>query len=142
MKLRIKGNTLRLRLTQSEIVRLGETGCVSETIEFGVNPEQRLIYRLESSHEAEAITARFAGNQIIVTLPLAKAREWIETELIGLSDEQEIATGYDGRESAMGNESGNQSKQLKLLIEKDFVCIDNDSTGDQSDAFPNPNLKC
>lgn len=142
MKLRIEGNTLRLRLTRSEVARLGETGCVSETIEFGVTPEQRLIYKLESSHRAEAIAARFTGNQITVTLPHAKAREWIETEMIGLNGEQEIATGYDGRVPATGDESGDQSKRLKLLIEKDFVCIDSDSTEDQSDAFPNPNLKC
>ena len=33
------------------------------------------------------------------------------------------------------------SGQVKLLIEKDFVCIDN-TDEDQSDNYPNPNLKC
>lgn len=34
-----------------------------------------------------------------------------------------------------------QSGKVNLLIEKDFVCIDN-TTEDQSDNYPNPSLNC
>jgi hypothetical protein len=34
MKLRFHANTLRLRLSQSEVARLAETGCVEATVTF------------------------------------------------------------------------------------------------------------
>ncbi|WP_375587860.1 DUF7009 family protein [Flagellimonas aurea] len=35
MKIRIKGNSIRFRLTQSEVKQLSETGSIIETTEFG-----------------------------------------------------------------------------------------------------------
>ncbi len=142
MKLRIKGNSLRLRLTQSEVTQLGETGRVSETIKFGVRPDQELTYTLESSIAAEKISSYFADNQITVTLPLEKARMWIDTEMVGLSDEQNIHSSFTVEQIRDGKDDMAASELLKLLIEKDFKCADGDPAEDQSDAFPNPNLKC
>ena len=39
MKLRIKGNSLRFRVTQSELAKLVELGRVEETIYFGPEPD-------------------------------------------------------------------------------------------------------
>lgn len=130
MKLRIKGNSLRLRLTQSEIARLGEVGRVEERINFSFN--QTLVYELivetDAESRAERLRASFNDNRITVKLPLILARELVETPRVGISDEQE---------------SGGEAGMLSLLIEKDFACLDGgDADEDQSDAYPNPNTKC
>ena len=44
MKLRIRGNSLRIRLTKSEISRLQDGAKVEETISFAT--EQKLIYEI------------------------------------------------------------------------------------------------
>jgi len=42
MKLRIRGNSLRLRLLRGEVQQFGETGRVTETIQFGASPAAQL----------------------------------------------------------------------------------------------------
>lgn len=132
MKLRIKGNSLRLRLTQTEVARIGMGERVSESIKFGAGA--RLTYTLESSENAAHINAHFMYNHITVTLPLTQASEWVNTNLVGLRAEQTLAD-----ENVADEES---CSKLTLLIEKDFVCIDGDSGEEQTDAFPNPNQNC
>jgi len=127
MKLRLKGNSLRLRLTQSEVARLGDGGRVEEIVRFGTDETQILVYELVVEPEGETLTASFQNNRITVKLPHDLARELIKTARVGVSGEQFLE-----------NETG----VLSLLIEKDFACLDGDSGEDQSDAFPNPNIKC
>lgn len=122
MKLRLRENSIRLRLLQSEIKLLKETGAVSETITFGVS--QILIYRLQIS-DAREIQASFEGNKIIVEIPLQMANNWINTEQIGLKFKQNV-----------------DAKSLSILIEKDFVCIERPFDADNKDAFPHPTAKC
>lgn len=120
MKLRLRKNSIRLRLLQSEIKLLKESGSVSETITFA--PGQILFYNLQISENAQFISAHFLNNQIIVEIPFEIAQNWINTETIGIK--------IDTRES------------LTILIEKDFVCIERPSDADNADAFPHPKLKC
>ncbi len=127
MKLRLKGNSLRLRLTQSEVARLGDGGRVEEIVRFGANENQILVYELVVEPEAETLTASFQNNRITVKLPRDLARELVETERVGVGGEQVL---------------GNETDALSLLIEKDFACLDPASGEDQSDAFPNPHIKC
>jgi hypothetical protein len=104
MKLRLKNNFVRLRLTHDEIVAFGRFGRVEETIEFGVEPNQRLVYRLESGTEFPALRAIFSGYCITIFVPQTQAAEWANAaSRIGLEGEQEIGSG----------------KTLRLLIEKD-----------------------
>jgi hypothetical protein len=49
MKLRIKGNSLRIRVGRSELERFLDDGRVEDTIHFAPQPEARLTYVLESS---------------------------------------------------------------------------------------------
>lgn len=132
MKLRIKGNSLRLRLSQSEVARIGKGESVSEAIDFGAGA--RLTYALETAPNVKEIAAHFTGERITVALPVERAREWVNTDLVGLRAEQSL--------DAEGDAGGESSPKLTLLIEKDFVCIDGEPTEDQADSFPNPNLKC
>ena len=129
MKLRIKGNSLRLRLLRGEVEEFSKNGRINETIQFGRSPETRLIYALEARREAREIIAEFAGNQITVVIPEKIAGNWVESEQITLQAEQAI-------------ESNAPENVLKLLIEKDFVCLERKNDPDNADAFPHPTGKC
>lgn len=124
MKLRLRENSVRLRLLQSEIKLLKESGSVSENITFGNT--QILTYRLQISAEGRAISAKFQDNQIIVEIPSESAENWINSEQVELKNEQ----------------NSNAGKPLSILIEKDFVCIDRPLDSDNADAFPHPKLNC
>jgi hypothetical protein len=121
MKLRLKNNSIRLRLTQSEVARFEETGKVEEAIEFGATGEDVFVYALAVS-DAASINARFKDGKLTVFVPESEARAWASTSQIGLEHEQEIG----------------QNKKLKILIEKDFACLDRRDGEDDADAFPHP----
>jgi hypothetical protein len=112
MKIRIKGNSLRYRLTKSDIEHFSKVGYIEETIYFG---SQKLIYALQRYQEDE-LTADFNGQQIVLYVPGYMANEWTTTDRVGFE---------------------NNNGALYLLIEKDFKCLDNVEE-DQSDNYPNP----
>ncbi|MDC8106989.1 DUF7009 family protein [Chryseobacterium sp. PTM-20240506] len=116
MKIRIKDNSLRFRLTQSEVAKLGEDGMISSFTEFVDRP---FIYSIERTEDVD-LSAAFIENRIVLKMPATMITEWISTDRVG----------FEG-----------QTGKIKLLIEKDFVCIDN-TVEDQSDNYPNPNIKC
>jgi hypothetical protein len=113
MKLRLHSNTLRLRLSQSEVSRLAETGRVEESIQFA--PGRSLSYVVESGSAPE-ISATFDGSRVRVLLPANVAKAWIRSD----------QTGIEGK-----------SDTLHVLVEKDFVCLHRPAPED-ADAFPNP----
>jgi hypothetical protein len=123
MKLRIRGNSLRLRLTRREVAHIGEGLRVEEAIEFGAEPDQRLTYALEASNAVTCITAHFRDNQITVYLPMNLAKEWAVTDTISLRDEQALPQG---------------GTTLKLLVEKDFACLTDRRGTDDEDTFSHP----
>ena len=131
MKLRIRGNSLRLRLLRGEVEQFGKTGRVEETIRFGGAQDARLTYVIEFDRQAQNITTHFAANQITVKVPDAVARNWVESEEITLKSEQTIEDDAPKSENV-----------LKILIEKDFVCLDRKDDPDNTDAFPHPTGKC
>jgi hypothetical protein len=57
MKLRLQGNSVRLRLTRSEVERLREIGLVEESVDFGAG--EVLAYRLQSRLEQGPVKAAF-----------------------------------------------------------------------------------
>ena len=126
MKLRLRENSIRFRLLQSEVVQLREIGTVSETIVFGINPAENLTYSLRVSEDADEISAQMTDNQIEVFLPLNAAEIWADTNEVGLYAEQktgDLAT-------------------LKIIVEKDFVCVERPTDADNRDAFPHPKINC
>ena len=123
MKLRIKGNSIRLRLSRPDVARLDRDGRVEETIAFGAHGEDALAYAVESSPTAASVAARLASGRITVVLPAALAREWAATDRVGISAEQP-GVGPDG------------AGVLQILVEKDFACLDRPD--EDVDAFANP----
>lgn len=117
MKLRIRGDSLRLRLTRGEIDRLGDQGRVEQAIHFG--PASALTYAIELAEVDEPI-ARFEHARITVALPRTRALAWARGDEVGIAAEQALPEG-----------------SLALLIEKDFQCLA--PRGEQDgDAFPHP----
>ncbi len=122
MKLRIKGNSIRLRLLRSEVERLAASGVVTEDVRFGTGTDQALKYSIAASDGVEEVTAQFSDNQILIMLPESVAIDWTTTDRVGIEASQEISEGCD----------------LTILIEKDFECTGRSEDPDRHDAYPNP----
>ena len=124
MKLRIKGNSVRLRLGQSEVQRLASAGMVQESTRFGPSKEQRFAYALCVTLGEHCVTASFANRLLMVRVPINVIHQWMTTDQVSIHAVQ--GTGEDG--------------ELRILIEKDFECIDAPPDESQEDAFPHPQL--
>jgi len=123
MKLRIRDNSLRLRLTRGEVDALIREGKVLAHVRF--SPEDRLLYALAQAPDATRVSARFAQGELLVVVPSPMARSWAASEEVGMEAEQAI--GAEG--------------VLRILIEKDFACLKPREGEDDLDAFPHPKAK-
>ena len=118
MKLRIKGNSIRFRLLQSEITRLAARGVISEDIRFGTATDQVLRYSIAASDGVEETTVEFGDNQILVLLPESVALNWTSTQAVSIHTVIDI----------------DEDDKLDVLIEKDFVCLDRPDDPDVGDS--------
>lgn len=112
MKIRIKGDTVRYRLTRPEVENFAVTGVIREETHFN---SKTLNYVLQKSDDSR-IRIDFTGDTITVLMPAIMAEEWTATERVGFENDQDVPAVY---------------------IEKDFKCLDNVAE-DQSDNYPNP----
>ena len=119
MKLRIDGDSIRLRLSRSEVAEFAERGRVEDTVRFGHGAVLR--YVLESAQNARSTRARFDYDCIRVSVPGQVAGQWAATDEVSITAEQPL----EGRH------------QLSIVIEKDFQCLHKPGEKDE-DAFPNP----
>lgn len=119
MKIRILGNSIRLRLTQTEVQLLAQSEKVSESTRFG--PDNFFGYELVLTTEAE-IKVNFQQGKISVALPETIGRAWANGAAISLREN--ISTGTNS--------------QLSVLIEKDFKCKTERVGENEDDMFPNP----
>ena len=119
MKLRIRDNSVRLRLTQAEVEALRKEGLVSSRTRF---PGGRsLIYEVESSPASVTPAAHFSENRLTIRLPETVVLAWATSQQVSMEGEQRLAEG----------------EVLTLLVEKDFRCLA-PRDEDESDMFPNP----
>jgi hypothetical protein len=118
MKLRIQGNSLRLRLNRSDVEQFRTSGVCAESLRF--NSHCQLTYTLETSRQLTVMEAQYLQDCIRVLLPLDMAQEWAGSDRISLSF----------------NPEGGPS----MLIEKDFQCLhpEERNPAEDADAFPNP----
>ena|ERR1700743_1449745 len=112
MKLRIKHNSIRFRLTQSDVSRLVTIGNLYDSVSFGA---LALGFAVRSTSGVE-LSATFTDNVVTLHMPLQMIEELADTDRIGFE----------------ANEG-----DLHLLVEKDFTCLENVAE-DQSDNYPNP----
>ncbi|MDF0707627.1 DUF7009 family protein [Flagellimonas okinawensis] len=121
MKIRIKGNSIRFRLTQSEVKQLCETGSITETTQFCDNI---FHYQVKLIPSLKHLKASYSNNNILMMVPEDDGRNWHHEDTVGFEQEMEL----------------NDGKKLHLLLEKDFTCLEN-RVEDQSDNYPNPKLQ-
>jgi hypothetical protein len=119
MKIRLQANSVRIRLTQSEVRRIADGGVVEETTAF--SPLAKLCVRVEPSPHVQKPIATFENQNLTLRLQLKEAREWAESEQVGIEAEQPIGDGAF----------------LRILVEKDFQCL-HPRADEISEAFPNP----
>ena len=122
MKLRIKGNSLRIRLTRPEVGKLAETGYLEEQTLFAGN---KLVYALLSVDSGNELSATLDTNKITMFVPHELIKDWPQNNIVGFNSNMQVS----------------ENGTLYLLLEKDFVCID-ETMEDQSDNYNNPNKTC
>ncbi|MDR3693831.1 DUF7009 family protein [Mucilaginibacter sp.] len=115
MKIRINGNSVRFRLTRSDVKQLAVTGKLEEKVDFG---GALLTYAIRLGNSKE-LTSSFQNSTITLYMPERMIGELANTDTVGFE---------------------NHNGELYLLVEKDFTCMDNVSE-DQSDNYPNPLAK-
>ncbi len=124
MKLRIRGDSLRLRLTKDEVKKIAEGVAVEETTHFFNGTI--LTYALVPS-EVNEISAEFSDKQIFVRVPSRISLDWAQSDMVAIK--HEVSTPDPSR------------SKLFILIEKDFTCLKvrQNEKEDESNLFENPN---
>jgi hypothetical protein len=114
MKLRMQGDSLRLRLTRSEVAGLHERGMVEETAHFvGGNG---LTYRIRKG-AGDDVRAELTDGTITVHVPAGTVDSWATSDEVGI---------------------GARDGVLRIAIEKDFRCLTRPREEDEPDAYPHP----
>ena len=121
MKLRIKGHSLRLRVSRSELDRLMAGNNIEETIRFAPDPEAFLTYSMGSATGISTTTVRYCQHKIAVVLAEHELRIWSETSQVGIYTSVDIGS----------------DEPLELIVEKDFACLTG-SDEENEDTFANP----
>lgn len=122
MKLRLKGNSIRFRLNKTDVSKLSASGYLEEVTHFGYGV---FTYAVTADETGEQLQAVLETNKIILRTPISFIANWQEHEAVGMKGSMALSDG----------------SMLQLLIEKDFVCLD-DTDEDQTDHYPNPNSIC
>src|SRR5271156_306137 len=103
MKLRIKGNSLRLRISRSEVTRLLDGDCLEETVRFAPEQCAKFTYALQQDRLVGRLTVHYTENRVAVLIPADQANAWGITDEVGIAED--ISLGDLGT--------------LAILIEKD-----------------------
>lgn len=122
MKLRIHGNSIRFRITQSEMAALVDGVRLEDSVQFGPDRTEILSYAVEISPQCSEVRASYSKGMIRVLLPVNLARALAGTNQVGIEHVQSIAEGVT----------------LKIVLEKDFQCFHPSPGENESDNFPNP----
>lgn len=120
MKLRIRDNSIRLRLSQTEVAAIRSDGIVGGKVSFAGG--SRLVYSLEATPACVDPAAQFADGELLVRLPESTAIEWADSDEVSIEAMQPLDDGGS----------------LKILIEKDFACLAPREGEDESDLYPHP----
>jgi len=117
MKLRIKDNSIRIRLNQTEVTELSGGAVLRSKTVF--SPVSQFQYSLVP-WELDVFNAHVEGDELTVNMPIEKIQRWLE------SDE----TGFE-----FAQKNG-ETVPLTIIVEKDFACLN--PRDNEADNFPNP----
>jgi hypothetical protein len=125
LKLRIKGNTLRLRVSRSEVAKLLAGDRVEDAVQFTSVLESRLSYGLEVTRQSKPVAIVWKPQSVTVLISQEQMKKWaIETE-VGVYETVDLGS----------------AGSLTVAIEKDFACL-NGSDEENADSFANPKAEC
>jgi hypothetical protein len=100
MKLRIRGNSIRLGVSRTELARIADLGTAEDVVRFTSDIELR--YGIDV-RPTGAVTAAFDGSSLRVSLPKALLDLWVRPEEVSVEGSQPIGGG----------------KVLQIVLEKD-----------------------
>lgn len=118
MKIRIQGNSVRYRLTRSEVASLKKDGHYKQQTAFN---GKNFVYAVAAKENITGLQAEFKEDTITLYLPKKESLTWPDIDRVGYENKMVL----------------NDGQILNLLLEKDFVCLD-ERVEDQSDNYPNP----
>ncbi len=119
MKLRIRGNSVRIRLTRSEVAALGDIGRAEDAVRF--SPTDVLQYGVAVT-ATDALGVEFGDRRLTVNVPKAMIEPWLAPSEVTIEGSQPIG----------------DTDELRILIEKDFMCLAPRAGEDGTDLFVNP----
>lgn len=122
MKLRMKGDSVRVRVAPSEVERLCREGRIEEAVRFSLQPEETLRYSITLDRGIDVPEVHFIDHEVRVLLPREAALKWAASDAVSLGGEVPL----------------DAVTALILLVEKDFACLDV-SDEENADTYPNPN---
>ena len=120
MKLRVRDNSIRLRLTQSEVELARTDGLVRGRVPLAGS--NNFDYILESSPATVKPEAHISNNVLTVRVPEAEILSWSGSDEVSISASQVLDDGVE----------------LNILVEKDFACLAPREGEDESDMYPHP----
>jgi hypothetical protein len=109
-----------MRLGPAEVAHLIEHGQIAAEMAFG--PSSKLGYVLCASPSAKTVGATFDDNTIRVEIPREMAQVWAASDSVALQGVQPAMAG----------------RSLRILIEKDFECLDPRGNEPGAIFYPHP----
>jgi len=115
VKIRFRGDSVRVRLTRREVEALAGGAEVESATRFGASSSLR--YRISSG--GDRLCASFETPVVEIRVPAQLLQSWVSGDQIAISAEQSFESG-----------------SLKIAVEKDLECANPRPGEDNSDAFP------
>ncbi len=122
MKIRIKDNTIRFRLSSTDLKTLKKKGKVVSKCTFGTTQIFKYSVVSKKKGNSEYLCVDLKKNHIKVELAASDVKAWMKSDLEGFDAHMDNGT----------------KEGLYVLIEKDWQCL-KPRDEDESDLFPNPN---
>ncbi|MBK8502519.1 MAG: hypothetical protein IPL46_10055 [Saprospiraceae bacterium] len=119
MKLRLKDNTMRIRLSMTEVDALIKTGQISATTVF---PGSNALTTEIVLEEVDSVEVSLKNSKITISIPSHLLSRWNIDSQVG--HQWQIAIGKD--------------HFMDLYLEKDFRCLTERRGEDQTALYPNP----
>ena len=117
MKLRLCHNSIRFRLSKSDLDQLTQTGEISESISFG--EDTFFTYSLTQFHTTAYhpadLEVKYGNNEIKVMILAGAFDAFLDKDEISIFDKILVENTY--------NFTPFEDEYLSILIEKDFACL-------------------
>lgn len=120
MKLRIKGNSLQIQLTRSEIERFEKEGYIEANTAF-VSSVFTYALQIRPDEFGHELSADFKNCILTMYMPEDMAKKWIYSDVSSCDTWMEVDNG----------------ERLYLLLEKDFKSPE-EEIKDPKDSYQNP----